>query len=227
MITVANNGNAHLEDTMTEIARTIEADPTYASAAAVGTIDRVAIALRGNGFTVEVVDTPEDARALVDSLLPDGTQVFTTSSETLRLSGIETDVTAGRLEALRPILYAMDYQTQRDEIRRLGSSPDVVIGSVHAVTESGSLVIASATGSQLGLYASGGGRVIYVVGAQKIVPDLDTALDRIERYSLPLEDARARAAYGQSSAVRKILVVNAEADPTRTTVVLVRTEIGY
>ena len=121
----------------------------------------------------------------------------------------------------------MDRRTQGDEIRRLGAAPDVMLGSVHAVTETGSLVVASMSGSQLGPYVSGAGRVILVVGAQKVVADLEEGLRRIEEYVLPLEDARAQAAYGVSSGVNKVLVINREFMPGRITVVIVDEVLGF
>jgi hypothetical protein len=121
----------------------------------------------------------------------------------------------------------MDRKTQADEIRRLGAAPDVMLGSVHAVTETGSLVAASMSGSQLGPYASGAGRVILVVGTQKIVSDLEEGLARIDEYAFPLEDARAQAAYGIRSAVNKVLVINREITPGRITVVLVDEVLGF
>ena len=113
------------------------------------------------------------------------------------------------------------------EIRRLISAPDVMLGSVHAVTETGSLVAASAGGSQLGPYAAGAGRVILVVGTQKIVSDLDEALRRIDEYALPLEEARAQAAYGKHTGVNKILIINRELLPGRITVVFVDEVLGF
>jgi hypothetical protein len=121
----------------------------------------------------------------------------------------------------------MDRQTQADDMRRLVSAPDVMLGSVQAVTETGSLVAASASGSQLGPYASGAGRVIFVVGTQKIVSDLEEGLRRIDEYAFPLEDARAQAAYGVHSGVNKIFIVNREYTPGRTTVVFVDEVLGY
>jgi hypothetical protein len=121
----------------------------------------------------------------------------------------------------------MDRETQADEIRRLTSSPDVMLGSVHAVTETGSLVAASASGSQLGPYASGAGKVILVVGTQKIVSDLGEALRRIDEYVFPLEDARAEAAYGVHSGVNKVLIINREYLPGRITVVFVDEALGF
>ena len=91
----------------------------------------------------------------------------------------------------------------------------------------GSLVAASASGSQLGPYASGAGKVILVVGTQKIVPDLEDALRRIDEYAFPLEDARAQAAYGMHSGVNKVLIINREITPGRITVVLVDEVLGF
>jgi hypothetical protein len=121
----------------------------------------------------------------------------------------------------------MDRQTQADEIRRLGAAPDVMLGSVHAVTETGSLIAASMSGSQLGPYVSGAGKVILVVGTQKIVADLEEGLRRINEYAFPLEDARAQEAYGVHSGVNKVLIVNREINPGRVTVVLVGQAIGF
>ena len=101
------------------------------------------------------------------------------------------------------------------------------MGSVHAVTETGSLVAASGSGSQLPGYAGGAARRIWIVGAQKVVPDLSTALRRVEDHALPLESARCQVAYGQPSAINHLLVVNAESRPGRGTVLLLREAIGF
>lgn len=154
--------------------------------------------------------------------------MFTGASETLRLSGIEEDINnSGRYDALRSRGTTMDRATQMDEIRRLLASPDVIVGSVAAVTETGSLVVASASGSQLTGYAGGSARVIWVVGAQKVVPDLSTALRRIEDHCLPLENDRAMKVYGGPSAINRVLILNAEPHPGRGTVLLLREAIGF
>ena len=121
----------------------------------------------------------------------------------------------------------MDRATQLAEIWRLMSTPDVIVGSVHAATETGSLVIASASGSQLPGYAGGAARAIWIVGAQKVVPDLPAALRRVEDHCLPLESARAQAVYGSPSAINRLLILNAEPDPGRGTVLLLREAIGF
>jgi hypothetical protein len=191
-------------------------------------LERAAAALAAHGFTVEVLDDAAAARDRVKALIPDGASVFTGASETLRLSGIDEDINrSGRYDAIRPRVLAMDRATQADDIRRLVADPDVIVGSVHAVTETGSLVIASGSGSQLPGYAGGADRAIWVVGAQKVVPDLATALRRVEEHCLPLESARTREAYGWPSAVNRLLILNAELRPGRGTVLLLREAIGF
>jgi LUD domain len=191
-------------------------------------LERAAEALTAHGFTVEILDDMAAARTRVQDLIPAGASVFTAASETLRLSGIDEDINAsGRYEAVKPRALAMDRVAAADDFRRLLASPDVVIGSVAALTETGSLVAASGSGSQLPAYSGGAARAIWIVGAQKVVPDLSTALRRIEDYVLPLESARTQAAYGWPSAVNRLLVLNAEPRPGRATVLLVREAVGF
>jgi hypothetical protein len=174
------------------------------------------------------VDDLAAARARVNELLPTDQSVFTAGSETLRLSGIADDINeSGRFLSARKQMSQLDFATQYPEMKRLGALPAVVVGSVHAVTEDGRVVITSMTGSQLGPYAAGADKVIWVVGAQKVVADLATALRRVELYSLPKEDGRARTAYGIPSAANKTLIVDGEPAPGRITVVLVREAVGF
>src|SRR3954452_24868078 len=201
---------------------------SFADPAPAQRLQRAAAALTEHGFTVEVLDDAAAARTRIADLIPEGASVFTGASETLRLSGIDEDINAsGRYAAVKPRVLAMDRATQMDEIRRMLVSPDVSIGSVAAVTETGSLVIASGSGSQLPGYAGGAARAIWIVGAQKVVPDLGTALRRIEDHCLPLESARTREAYGWPSAVNRLLILNAEPRPGHGTVLLLREAIGF
>lgn len=191
-------------------------------------VARTAAALEANGITVLRAQDSAEAKRIVLDLIPAGSQVHHGASRSLETSGIAEEVErSGRYEPLRPRVFGMDRATQADEIRRLSASPDVMLGSVHAVTETGSLVAASASGSQLGPYASGAGRVILVVGTQKIVPDLEEAFRRVDAYAFPLEDARAQAAYGVHSGVNKVLIVNREWIPGRITVVLCDEALGF
>ena len=191
-------------------------------------LEQTATALAAKNFAVEILDDAAAARTRIKDLIPEGASVFTGASETLRLSGIEEDINnSGRYDALRSRGMTMDRATQMDEIRRMLASPDVIVGSVAAVTETGSLVVASASGSQLTGYAGGSARAIWVVGAQKVVPDLSTALRRVEDHCLPLENDRAMRVYGQPSAVNRVLILNAEPHPGRGIVLLLREAIGF
>jgi len=191
-------------------------------------VQRTMAALEANGIHALRAADIAEAKRLVLDLIPDGSEVHSGASQSLELSGILAEIeTSGRYNPLRPRIWSMDRQTQADEIRRLSSTPDVMLGSVHAVTETGSLLAASMSGSQLGPYISGAGRVILLVGTQKIVSDIEEGLRRIDEYAFPLEDARAQAAYGIHSAVNKVIVINREITPGRITVVFVDDVLGF
>jgi L-lactate utilization protein LutB len=191
-------------------------------------VRRTAAALEANGITVHRAPNKAEAKRIVLDLIPAGSQVHHGASQSLEDSGIADEIErSGRYDPVRPRVFSMDRATQADEIRRLMASPDVMLGSVNAITETGSLVTASASGSQLGPYVSGAGKVILVVGTQKIVPDLQEALRRIDDYVFPLEDARALAAYGVHSGVSKLLIINREWTPERITVVLCDEALGF
>src|SRR2546428_3111855 len=191
-------------------------------------VRRTAAALEANGISVLRAADAAEAKRIVLGLIPDGSQVYHGASESLEESGIAEEIEkSGRFEPLRPRIWGMDRKTQADEIRRLTSAPDVMLGSVHAVTESGSLLAASASGSQLGPYVNGAGRVILVVGTQKIGSDLEEGLRRINEYVFPLEDARAQAAYGVHSGVNKVLIINRAIVPGPLTVAFVDEALGF
>jgi hypothetical protein len=191
-------------------------------------VKRTIAALEANGITAVRAADLAEAKRLVLDLIPEGSEVHSGASQSLERSGISAEIeTSGRYEALRPRIWSMDRQTQADEMRRLSAAPNVMLGSVHAVTETGALVAASMGGSQLGPYVSGAGRVILLVGTQKIVSDLEEGLRRIAEYAFPLEDARAMAAYGIHSGVNKVLVINREISPGRITVVFVDEALGF
>ena len=208
---------------------TAEAPATaFADPAPAQRLERAATALTAHGFAVEILDDAVAARTRIKDLIPEGASVFTGASETLRLSGIDADInTSGRYDAVKSRGQSLDRVRDLAEIWRLMSTPDVIVGSVHAVTETGSLVVASASGSQLPGYAGGAAHAIWIIGAQKVVPDLSTALRRVEDHCLPLESARAQEVYGQPSAVNRLLILNAEPHPGRGTVLLLREAIGF
>jgi hypothetical protein len=176
---------------------------------------------------VEVVDDLDRARDAVLARIPHGASVMTNASMTLLESGLDDAINSGgNYDSVRNRMMELDFATQKQEMKRVAGQPEYSLGSVHAVTRDGVLVIASASGSQLAQYAFGAANVIFVVGTQKLVPDLGTARERIYRHSLPLEDARALAAYGMNSRVGKVLELHQE-DPGRVHVVFVRQVVGF
>ena len=185
------------------------------------------LALEEHGFSVEVVDDLDAARDAVLARIPHGSSVMTNTSVTLTETGIADAINdGGRYDSARNKMFALDFATQAQEMKAIGGQPDYALGSVHAVTRDGTLVIASASGSQLASYAWGAANVILVAGAHKLVPTLEVAHERIYQHSLVLEDARAIAAYGQHSQVGKILEIHTEL-PGRIHIVLIRQAVGF
>jgi len=190
-------------------------------------VERVAAVLRSHNIEAIVVDTADRARETVLGIVSEGAEVHSGKSRTLEEVGLYRELMeSGRYEAIRPKVFSMDRATQGREIRKLSAAPDIMLGSVAAVTEDGALVAASATGSQLGAYASGAGRLILVVGSQKIVPALDAALRRVREVVFPWENEQVQARMGVDTILEKVLIIYGEWTAGRTTVVLVRQPVG-
>jgi len=192
-------------------------------------IEQTAEALNKRGFATQIVESKEDAKNAVLSLIDRGAEVMTMTSKTLDEIGVAEAINnSGEYISLKNKLMSMDRATQGREMQEIGAAPAVAIGSVHGVTVDGQLIIASATGSQLPAYAYGAAKVIWVVGAQKITNTLDEAMKRLNEYVLPLESERARIAYGvEGSNVSKLLIMNNEFTPNRIHVILVKEELGF
>lgn len=193
-------------------------------------IQKTAEALRANGIEVIITENKEEAKEKTLKLIPQGSEIMTMTSVTLDMVGLSKEINkaGGTFKLVRDKLYAMDRAAQAQEMNRLGSAPEYAIGSVHAVTQEGNVIIASATGSQLPAYAYGALHVIWVVGAQKIVENTDEGIRRIYEHTFPLESERARKAYGvPGSNVSKLLIINKEFSPGRITMVLVKEVLGY
>jgi hypothetical protein len=190
------------------------------------TLAATVAALEARGFGTDVVDDLDAAREAVLPRIPHGSTVATNSSVTLEETGIAAAINeGGPYDSARKVL-TFDRATQMREIKTIMLLPDFALGSVHAVTRDGTLVLASALGSQIAAYAWGAANVILVVGAQKLVPDLAAAHERIHQHCLGLENERALQAYGRGSYIGKILEIHQD-DPGRTHVVLIRRAVGF
>jgi hypothetical protein len=190
-------------------------------------LNALAEKLRERNFEVLIVDGPAEAKAEVMSRIPEGSEVHSAKSKTMEDIGVFKELMeSGKYDFLRIKQFKMDRNTQAREMRKLVAAPDTEVGSVHAVTREGQLVVASASGSQMGPYSGSSGHLILVVGSQKLVPDLDTAIRRINSHVFPYEDARLREQMGVGTKVARILIMERDYMPGRTTVILVRQPVG-
>jgi L-lactate utilization protein LutB len=193
------------------------------------TITTTAEHLKLNGMETYIVSTGAEAKAKALELIPTGSEVMTMTSVTLETIGLAQALNeSGHYDSVRAKLNSMDRATQGREMRKLGAAPDYTVGSVHAITEQGDVIIASNTGSQLPAYLYGAGTVIFIVGAQKIAKDLDTAMKRLYDYVLPLESERAHKAYGVAgSFVSKQVTIHKEVQPNRIHIILIKEALGF
>ena len=199
----------------------------FATPASEPELDALADRLRARNFEVVRVDNGEQAKEEVLRRIPDGASVHSGKSKTLEDAGITAELMENdRYDFIRKRTSKLDRTKDRDEIRKLWAAPDVMVSSAHAVTEEGRIVITSASGSQIGPIASGAGKLILVIGSQKIVPDLDAAFQRIQEHVFPYEDARLREQMGVGTKITRTLILDQDFAPGRTTIVLVRQPIG-
>jgi hypothetical protein len=176
----------------------------YSQAASEEKVNKAVKALEANGFKVKVVDNLDQLRGEVINLIPNGSEVFTATSRTLDEAGLTDELNSEKYKSVRDMFMPLyGQEDKQNEMKRIGSASDYALGSVHAVTEEGQVVIASASGSQLPNYVYGAKNFIWTVGSQKLVKDLNEAFDRIETYAFHLEDERAQQAYGANSSPTK------------------------
>ncbi len=203
-------------------------NPVFAELADDKRIERAAKALEAHGIHTIIADNGDEARRMFFELVPEGSEVFLGASVTLQALNIQKEIDkSGRYDSLRPKIFSMDRATQSREIRKLSGAPDFAAGSVHAITENGSIMIASKTGSQLGPYASGAGKIVWVAGAQKIVKDINEGFRRIEEYCYPLENEHMHQLYNDNTSINKILIINKEIRPGRMTLIIVKEKLGF
>ncbi len=192
-----------------------------------GRLERTVAALEARGFRAEIAADGADARRRVLDALPEGAEVHMALSETLRELGLTAEIDeSGRYDSVRAKLNALDRQTQDRERRKLGAAPDYIVGSAHAITDDGVVVVGSGSGSQLGAYAYAAGSVILVVGHHKLVRDEEEAMRRLREYSLPREYTRMQDAGYAGSLLAQVRVIHQE-PRGRIRIVLVPETLGF
>lgn len=191
-------------------------------------LDKTIESLKANGFNVIVTENSLEAKDKVLELIPKNSEVMTMTSVTLETIGLIKEIDEGnKFVSVHTKLRGMNRETQNLEMQKLGAAPEYAIGSVHAISSDGHVLIASNTGSQLAAYVYGSPNVIWIAGTQKIVKDTNEGMQRVYDYCLPPEDKRAEVAYGHGSNVSKLLIVNKENKEGRITIILVKEELGF
>lgn len=185
--------------------------------------------LEANGFEVVVADSAEEALETLQSLIPAGASVMNGHSTTLEEIGFIDYLSEGdhEWESLPDEIWSIDDDAKRLAARRESQTADYFLGGINAISQTGELVAADRSGSRIGAYPFAASNVVIVSGVNKIVPTLDDALDRLESVAYPLENERAKEAYGVDSAIAKQLIFRQELEDDRTTVVLIRDQLGY
>ena len=193
------------------------------------TVEETVANLEERGFDVIVVDDADEALTAVKSQIPDGVSVMNGHSTTLEEIGFDEFLSEGdhEWESLPDQIWGIDDDAERQTARRESQTADYFLGGINAVAQTGELVAADLSGSRIGAYPFAAGNVVIVTGANKVVPTLSDAFDRLESVAYPLENERAQEAYGAESAIAKQLVYRRETEEGRTTVVLVREQLGY
>ena len=205
----------------------------HESLASESVVESTINSLKQNGIEAEVVETGDEAKKRAISLIPHTAEVMTMTSRTLDEIGLAEHINSADTPqtSVKTELSKLDREKDTLEMQRRGAAPEWAVGSVHAVTEDGKVLIASNTGSQLPGYAYGSPHVIWVVSTKKIVKGLDEALDRIYSHVMPLESERAQKAYGlpedYKSNVSKLLIVNKEVAPNRIRLIFVKENFGF
>jgi len=203
------------------------ANKDYSIAASEAQITKTKEALEANGFKVLVVDDLKQLRDEVVKIIPEKAEVFTATSRTVDTSGLTEELNSDKYKSVRNMFMPLYGQADKqNEMKRIGSASDYAIGSAHAITEDGQIMIASASGSQIPNYVYGAQHFILAVGSQKLVKDLDEAFDRLETYVFPQEDERAQEAYGSHSSINKVLIYRKETQG-RGAVIIIREPHGF
>jgi L-lactate utilization protein LutC len=193
-------------------------------------IKKVVGALKERNITAYVIDTAAEALQKVQTLIPHGAEVMTGASITLEQIGFIDLLKSGThpWRNLKDHLAAEKDPAKQALLRKQATLSQYFLGSVHAITEAGQLLIASNTGSQIPAYAFNSDNVIWVAGAHKIVPTLDDGFTRLKEYIMPLEDQHMKdIGYGGTS-LGKMLIFERENSPARKmTVILVKEVLGF
>lgn len=202
----------------------------YIKIASDGTIKKVVESLKARNVHVVVVDTKEQALEEIKKLIPKGAQVMNGSSTTLNEIGFVDYLKEGKhgWDNVHADIVNEKDTVKQARLRKEAVLADYFLGSVHAITEAGQLMIASASGSQIPSYAFTSDNVIWVASANKIVVDREAGFRRIEDYVFPLENKRMQGVGYPGSTIGRVLIFEREIMPNRhLTLILVKEKLGF
>ena len=193
------------------------------------TIKKVSKALGPRGIKADFAETKEDALKKLTGMIPAGAELMTGGSTTLEQIGFVDLLKSGKHKwvNLKDSILAEKDEKKQAELRKKSIASQYFIGSVHAVTHEGQVLVASASGSQIPSYAFSSDNVIWVVGAQKIVPTLEDGFERISECCFPLEDKRMKSVGYPGSTIGKILIFEREIMPRKLTMIFVNEKLGF
>ncbi len=193
-------------------------------------LQRTIESLKARGVDAHLVFSKEDALKLILKLIPDGAEISSGASASLDEVGLLHLLKSGshHWKNLKDQIAAEKDPVQRRALQVKATMAEFFLGSVHAVAETGEIVVASASGSQIPAYSYNSKNVIWVVGAQKIVPNLEQAIQRVREYSLPMESASMRKLGYPGSMIGKMLIFEKESSssPRKLTMILVNEKVG-
>lgn len=204
---------------------------TYDSLAVKEVVEKTIAALKLRNVDAEFVATKEDALARLGELIPQGASVMTGGSVTLEQIGFTGLLKSGDhpWKNLKNAIVAEKDPVVQSRLRKEGTLADYFLGSIHAVTEDGEILIASNTGSQLPAYAYSSANVIWVVGTQKITPNFEEAMNRLNTYIMPLEDKRMKDLGMGGTSIGKLLIFRRESpyNTRKVHLIFVNEKLGF
>ncbi|MFA6081226.1 MAG: lactate utilization protein [Patescibacteria group bacterium] len=193
-------------------------------------IEKTIVALKNHGIDVVLVDTKKQALEEILKNVPAGSKVMNGSSTTLIQIGFSEMLKSGKhkwINLHEEILKESDHGKQSDLRRKSITEADYFLSSVNAITEDGQLMAVDASGSRVGALPFAAKKVLIVAGANKIVPNIKGAFDRIQNYVINLENERAMKAYGMRSSLNKWIIIEKESTPNRIKLILVKEVLGF
>lgn len=204
---------------------------TFDSLASADTLNKTIESLTKNGFLPETVATGVEAFNRIKALIPSGASVMNGSSRTLDEIGFVEYLKNGEYKwnNLHKVILEEKDPVKQSALRKQSVLSDYYLGSVHALSETGELIIASNSGSQLPHLAFTSPNIILVVGTQKITSNLDEALKRLNEYVLPLENERMQSIAKRDSFISKLLILNREPSfmGRKVHIILVNEKLGF